>query len=1012
MPTVDKNLNKLIVNPPVATATTLTAIASGLAADGILCEVVDLKRLYYLDKVSVETPDNSSVIAASGGGNWIQAKGRFFDSVADEAALIALPATCGDIAYRTDNKSYYLRNSANLASILDWNILIAASIPLYPIANKNTDFIVSPDLQGNLVECSDSLEATFNLTDIPSGYSVTLKNINNTALIKCVAGPGTNLDGEQTLYILPFQAKTFILAGTNWRIQSSNAAHGELKQINFLSPATDYQIVLNDWGSTYAVDAYNGLNNVIIPSNATVPLPVGYFVDFMNVGAVPLGFSITNPDQLAATDKLAGFSSARLMKISYDGNTGQSNWIVVFGGQKWKNVEIKSVDYSVDLPDTNKINVLTNPITVTLTQPPQPPLVPPNIAIGASIEFKNLSTGVCTLNVVGSTIDGKSTVYLLPQMSLAVSWTGTQFSIINENSRPGHLINSLDLRGLSPIPATLAHHNGLLILGDISNVTYTLPAESTTYFPQGWMTRIYNGFGAGSGSILLSPAPGDSIINNIPIPPGGSLTITKFYSSGGTSQYVLTDWSNIPLLPSPITVDPQSSTSITLNRDPIGRVIQLTGINAILTLPATGFALEGDYWYIKNFTSGNQTVNAGASTTLNGVGSLLLNSQDGILIVYHSPNTYIGFLMKNAGGGGGSSGLSGCAGTNGNYDLVIGDQNTLIYQIDSTQLNVRLPDRSTLPPNFTFYSKAYQNGLTNVIPNPPDTVDDQLYTQLYGNQACGFVNGPTQWETFTVANTNTLTNKISTNKTLAFTDQNTVIEFTMPGRILTLIPLTSVAVWPGFRFSVKNRTAGTVFVDAPALPSPILIDGVKRLAIPPFGCYDIIASLDPTGLNTEYYTVAKSIPLKTIRQQFEALSQYQAATSPATFAYGRKVTGLETNFTNFNFQIPSDFNKLVSFKMYVYVPNNIAVFPTNVNTLASWGNAPLSPMNTNNISATSIPVVWSIGWKSLDLTNFFFSPPIGVPQLQPNDAGTIGVKHAFTADIYYTFYELSYISNS
>lgn len=1023
MPTVDKNLNKLIINPPVANPAALTAISSGLASDGILCEVVNQKRLYYLDKLSTENPDDSAVIAASGGGNWVQAKGRFFESVANESALIALPATSGDMAYRTDNKSYYLRNSANTASISDWNILIEATIPLYPIANKSTDFTVSPDLQGSLVECSASLTATFDLMGISAGYSVTLKNVNTTSLIKCVAGLGTNLDGQQELYIMPFQAKTFILGGVNWRIQSENTAHGSLKSVNINSPAVDYQITLDDWGKCLVLDAFSGMNNVIIPQNSTLPLPVGYFVDIINVGAIAFGFTFTNPDQLANASKLPPFSSARLTKM-FTGTTLDENniaieytaWVLSSISERWRNVVVKDASYTPALEDTTQLNILTNPAIPTVSPPTvtltSPPVSPPGIVIGVWIEFKNISNQVWDLTGAGALIDGVSTISLLPQMGVTLSWTGTQFSIVNENSRPGHLINCFDLRSQDPIAASLSHHNGLILAGFISDVNYNLPAESTLFLPQGWSTRIYNAFGAGSGNILLNAAPGDSIINNIPIPPEGSVTITKFFSSAGVSQYVLTDWSNIPLLPSPLNIDPQSSTTLTLSRSPIGRVVKLTGTNAVVTLPDTGFALQGDYWYLKNFTPGNQTINPGVGTTLDNGGSFTLNAYDGVLIVHESPNNYISFPMKKAGGGGSAGGLSGTTGTNGNYDVTNVDENTLIYQSDSTQLNIRLPARNTLPANFTFYAKSYQNGLTNVIPEVPDTVDTQVYKQLYGNASCGFVNGPTEWETFTLNNVNTLTNKFSINKTLAFTDQNTVIEFTMPGRILTLIPLTSVAVWPGFEFWVKNRTSGNIFVDAPALPSPVLIDGVKRLVIPPFGCYRIIASLDPTGLNTEYYTAAKSTPVKTIRQQFEALSQYQAATVPATFAYGRKVTGLETIFTNFNFQIPPDFNTLVSFKLYVYVPNNIAVSPTNVITLASWGNAPLLPINTNNISATNVSVGWSIGWKSLDLTNFFLSPPIGVSQLRANDAGMIGVKHAFIADVYYTFYELSYISNS
>lgn len=123
----DTFLSTHVIRPAVANPAALSLATS--VFDNILCAVTSLGKVFMLEKTNNETPDNVTIIAAFGGGNWIQVKGRVFSSVPDEATMIALHATEGDIAFRTDTNSSFIKNNLITSTIADWLPLSAATTP-------------------------------------------------------------------------------------------------------------------------------------------------------------------------------------------------------------------------------------------------------------------------------------------------------------------------------------------------------------------------------------------------------------------------------------------------------------------------------------------------------------------------------------------------------------------------------------------------------------------------------------------------------------------------------------------------------------------------------------------------------------------------------------------------------------------------------------------------------------------------------------------------------------------
>lgn len=192
-----QNLLETIIRYPVADVATLGSINTSTYSDGVIAVVQSLGKAFQLHKSSTETPDSVGVIGATGGGNWIQIKSRVFSSIPDEATMIALPATEGDIAFRSDTNSSFVKNNLITGTITDWVPLSENPIPTVNVQTASYIGQLS-DNEGLVVFNNLTADSTFTIPEnataaIPVGGFIDVYNFSFYRVTPVLQGSDTSV---------------------------------------------------------------------------------------------------------------------------------------------------------------------------------------------------------------------------------------------------------------------------------------------------------------------------------------------------------------------------------------------------------------------------------------------------------------------------------------------------------------------------------------------------------------------------------------------------------------------------------------------------------------------------------------------------------------------------------------------------------------------------------------------------------------------------------------------------
>lgn len=161
---------------------------------------------------------------------------------------------------------------------------------LQSYSERNSNFSIDSSMNGKLIGVDTSggaVAITANATNMGNGFFVTLQKITGDGnTITITPGGGETIDGQSTWELdTQWESITLISKGTGgWNIQSttSREEYGEIDVVEVTS--TTPTLAATDKGK---FNRYNnaGAITLTVPSNASVPLPVGWRTEGAQWGA-------------------------------------------------------------------------------------------------------------------------------------------------------------------------------------------------------------------------------------------------------------------------------------------------------------------------------------------------------------------------------------------------------------------------------------------------------------------------------------------------------------------------------------------------------------------------------------------------------------------------------------------------------------------------------------------------------------------------------------------------------
>jgi len=526
-----RNLWITALREPYATPSALASVNMTGAANGIIAVVTSLSKLFQFQSGSTETPDNVSVIGATGGGNWVQVKGRYL-TAANDTALLALTTSDGDIAYVTADNTTYIKNNGTAGTMADWSIL-NEDFSFAPNVNIQSASYQAQEIDINGLIAFQGLSAVANFT-LPTAAQVALeigqyfdvKNDSNHYVIPTFQGSDLghsyNLLAPETSVRIQKIAQSG--ANTTWDIISPSSP---IPFQNNLIGTQNVNIVPAHNGTTLYV-AYSDVGTINFPLQSSQYLPVGFSVRVFNIGLTPYSTVVSGSDLMGNNQVLLPNNSCTFTKLSID-DSGNSTWVMGALDASLtspRSTYLVSVDFTVDTPSyNNSIVFMVSPITVTLDDP-NPSIN--NIVPGMTTTYTNISSGNCTITAATAGHLNNATSIIVPPYS------SIEISALTTSSTPqwyvtgGYPLNSLTtvVYKNSSFNITDASYDGVtVILTNGIGVTLSNPtvAGLTTVFKNisGDMCEL-NGFIDGFSTIDMANYTAYTLQSIIPSGFGGA----------------------------------------------------------------------------------------------------------------------------------------------------------------------------------------------------------------------------------------------------------------------------------------------------------------------------------------------------------------------------------------------------------------------------------------------------------------------------------------------------------
>lgn len=484
------DLHKRICAPVVANPSALSALVT--IFDNVICPVLSLKKNFVLQKTSTETPDNVSVIAANGGGNWVQIKGRYFSSVADDSALLSLITSEGDIAFVTADNTTYIKNNGAAGTMADWSIINEDSSFMPNINIQTTAYEVTEEDKNGTVCFQSLIEAsvfeipTFSDVPFPVGTFIDVVNESNFYVVPLLDGSDT-FDNYQ---FLPPQSS--VRFQKNSQDGSGNSAWSTLFFQNTTVGITNLVgttsiTIAPQHNNQELIIGSTSTGSIVLPDNGTQFLPIGFTVSFYNSLAIPFVFSVSSGDSITNNQSISPKNNVSITKIAIDGSD-VSTWLInkldmsTTTPRKTFLISAGSL-HIIDATYNNSDVYFTNDCSVTLIGP----LTSNGLYPGSNTYFKNISTSSFShVNFGAPAIDGDTTWILNQYEAVKFEVQNGQWFIQNVYQMPITPYNP-------DVPRTVVYKNSSF------NITDTTYNNTDVYFTNGIGCTLSN---PGTGGIV------------------------------------------------------------------------------------------------------------------------------------------------------------------------------------------------------------------------------------------------------------------------------------------------------------------------------------------------------------------------------------------------------------------------------------------------------------------------------------------------------------------------------